>query len=350
MKQSNAHNGATTEAAVNDDEVSLPRIGGRECVPVRLLPIVTSWQPLSPDKIAELLGAGEKVGGRQWPISARAFRSDGHHIAVRRGRWADIGASLEELRGTLLKYGASSDEWEARSLEKLPAGVFVWRDELEAQYERTYGRREFLRSRPNARLLSEKHKAAQLRELLGAEDEASLVRLDRRVKAAVVELDGDGQLNFRVVLTKAEDDVVFEGFEPLTNRGVAAAVTSVATVTADPGEGQASMHGDSSAQEADRGAAPTPAPRKVKFGRPRQWHILTPLIDEAIRGCGGSTDINRVWPELCAMAERKPPPTPMIGRTSDGLVQYRKSASSEEPGEFTRENLRRYLNRRMGLE
>jgi hypothetical protein len=210
----------------------LPKIDGRECVPVRLIPFVNGWWPLSPDKIAEFLGAGEVInGGRQWRISSYARREDGSHHRVLPSRWADIADRLDTLYAEMSGDGRVSErseaEWERRSIELMPASVFVWRDELVAEYERLYGEHVFLRSRPGAGNVSDMEAEAQLQAFTKSaieeadradEGDEDLGRSWKQIPAGTKRVDGDGLLHFETEVPAGQRAFVFEGFE-YSNRG-----------------------------------------------------------------------------------------------------------------------------------
>ena len=206
----------SNEQRSDGPEIELPVVDGRQCVPIRLLPFLTNWQTLSPDRITEFLGAGEPLQGRRWRISAHCLRSDGTFNRVLPGVWANLteklGVLATELRQSEEFEGQNDDEWERRSVAVLPAASFVWRDELEAEYERTYRRHSYVRPRPGARQLSESEEAAELETLISSTDPAELARIQQRALDASMTLDGDGSLSFSPVMTNEERSLAFDGF------------------------------------------------------------------------------------------------------------------------------------------
>jgi len=123
-------------------------IGGREAIPVRAIPYITGWL-LSPDKVARQLSgdAGTTVnvlGG------LTAYRlSAGIAIQVKPKEWDSILASIYLLQHQLKTEfqsdesdNASPDfgyaEWRDKSPSKLPADVFVWKDEFEPAFYEAY--------------------------------------------------------------------------------------------------------------------------------------------------------------------------------------------------------------------
>ena len=204
-------------------EVVLPELDGRECVPVRLLPFLTNWRPLSPDRITELLGAGEPLRGLRWRISAYILRKDATRIRVLPAAWARLTEKLAVLAFDLRRSeefeGQNNDEWERRSVAMLPAACFVWRDELEAEYERTFRNHAFIRLGPGAKQLSEAESEAELAALTSSTDPAEIDGIQERALEATTCLEGDGSLHFAPLLTEAEHEMAFEGFGLATGSG-----------------------------------------------------------------------------------------------------------------------------------
>lgn len=156
--------------------MELPTVDGRECVPVRLLPFMTDWLPLSPDVVAKLF-SGRDSFGRAFTMSSFQLHTNGRYTALKQRSWDAIDNDLETL-ATDLKRREEFEfqlerEWRESSIKRLPAAVFVWKDELIAEYERIYTRRvKFLNTRP-----------------------------------------GDGELSFAPYVPPEQMQVVFEGFD-----------------------------------------------------------------------------------------------------------------------------------------
>lgn len=132
--------------------MELPTVDGRECVPVRLLPFMTDWLPLSPDVVAKLF-SGRDSFGRAFTMSSFQLHPNGRYTALKQRSWDAVDNDLETL-ATDLKRREEFEfqlerEWRESSINRLPAAVFVWKDELIAEYERIYTRRvKFLNTRP----------------------------------------------------------------------------------------------------------------------------------------------------------------------------------------------------------
>ena len=99
--------------------------------------------------------------------------------------------------------------------------MFVWRDELEADYARTFGRVKYISVRPGVVEPSEEEVAAELEDLIrlcrnpdtADEADAAFKRSMEKAERNTVCHPGDGQLNFTPLLSADEEKVAFEGFE-----------------------------------------------------------------------------------------------------------------------------------------
>lgn len=126
--------------------MKLPIIDGRECVPVRLLPFLTDWDPLTPDGVAQLFAG--RHPWHKWSLPLFRFQRDGTYGAVSARSWEDVAIDLEELEASLT--GQPHPIWRRRSVELLPTAEFVWKTDLEAEYARTYLNPVRFRAGPDA--------------------------------------------------------------------------------------------------------------------------------------------------------------------------------------------------------
>ena len=201
----------------------LPTIDGRECVPVRLLPFMTCWRPLSPDVVARLLSRRDEW--HQWSISSFNLSPNGQHDELQPRAWNTIDDDLTVLSRNLK---AQEDfefqkypQWRHDSLALLPAAVFVWRDELVAEYARSFGLQKYPSIRPGAVEISEEEAAAECESIIrlcsnpdtSAQADAAIEKGKQSVARDTVYLPGDGELSFTPLLSADEERVVFEGFE-----------------------------------------------------------------------------------------------------------------------------------------
>lgn len=97
-------------------------------MPVRLLPFLTNWRPLSPDVVARLLDWRDEW--RKWSISTFRLSRDGTVHELAPSAWDSIDDDLTILAQRLKRqenFEFKYPKWRRRSLKALPAGVFVWR-------------------------------------------------------------------------------------------------------------------------------------------------------------------------------------------------------------------------------
>jgi hypothetical protein len=197
--------------------MKLPTIDGRECVPVRLMPFLTCWQRLTPDDMAETFSWRHPFGKmRWWSKGTYQLLSDTTYSALRPRDWDDATDKLATLETTLCNQekldGELAAEWERRSVELLPAGVFVWRDELESEYARLFGENDFFVGRPGLPELSDESRERALNNAIETGDFDSLADTSM---ARLMTRPGDGELSFDPLLDVQSRRVIFEGFESL---------------------------------------------------------------------------------------------------------------------------------------
>lgn len=115
-------------------------IAGREAIPVRAIPHATR-RVVDPDTLCICLGH-EDVTRRLHDVSVYQMQPDGSSVPFPPTAWDAIYASLQDLSTNLnAKENCGSttrQDWRQQSPLKLPAGVFVWRDEFEPVYRRKW--------------------------------------------------------------------------------------------------------------------------------------------------------------------------------------------------------------------
>lgn len=202
--------------------MDLPTIDGRECVPVRLLPFMTAWRTLSPDVVARLFSRREEF--RTWSISTHNLRPDGKHHELLPNAWDQIDDDLTVLAHELNRQEdfqyQKYPEWRRRSVDRLPPSVFVWRDDLVAQYADTFGRQAYPNLRPGAGGCTEEEAEAEAERIIrlcsspdtSEEADAAIEKFMQSVERDTVYRLGDGALNFEPLLSAEEELVAFEGF------------------------------------------------------------------------------------------------------------------------------------------
>lgn len=108
-------------------------INGREAIPVRALAWMTDWS-FGALQVAEALtgGVGLPRNRREFETFQRlqAHHADSEYKAVRRRKWVDVVAALEELEDQHYP----QEQWRREATALMPSGVFVWRDEWEVAY------------------------------------------------------------------------------------------------------------------------------------------------------------------------------------------------------------------------
>ncbi len=132
-------------------------INGREAIPVRAIPYVTGWD-VSPDMVAQSL-ANSSDGWRLDRLTAYQYHANDSHTPILPKEWDGIEDRLRGLSASLDAKHSNRDiarpQWLKESVLILPAGVYVWRDELEKSWHR-FSERTIIRKgeRPNDGLLN----------------------------------------------------------------------------------------------------------------------------------------------------------------------------------------------------
>ena len=116
-------------------------IEGHEAIPVRAIPLLTDWETMDSGVIADAL-AWDKAYKEF--LGLQAFHIDDSLHPIKARWWKNLVCQQMKALNESIKAVEVSDEtglqeWRYRSLEILPAGVFVWKDEFEPLYERRYG-------------------------------------------------------------------------------------------------------------------------------------------------------------------------------------------------------------------
>ncbi len=124
-------------------------IDGREAIPVRAIPLLTSWEVMSPDSVARALAGAEFPVGFDGLCAHRVAGSLAKQI--RALTWKNftvrkLNAISDEIKAEQVTHEAGYQKWRKQSLVALPAGVFVWKDEYVPLYEGRYGAETLARS------------------------------------------------------------------------------------------------------------------------------------------------------------------------------------------------------------
>lgn len=124
------------------------RVGGRPVLPVRAIPFLTGWV-LSPDELASQLA---RLHG---PPFDRLRNTDAYHLVagkpvrVRAREWRQVVADLEALERQTRASNPTEQPgddpvgyatWLRQAVSRLPAGVFIYRDEFERDFAEDWNR------------------------------------------------------------------------------------------------------------------------------------------------------------------------------------------------------------------
>jgi len=134
-------------------------IDGREAIPARAIPFVTGWM-VSPDVVAKIFSKTDHWATRLEGISAYYLSVNGKYSPVLPKEWDGILADLQILSDKLASTETIEQEnypaWRQQSILLLPASCFVWRNEFEEAFRRSYSPTRFtlLDERPGDRELN----------------------------------------------------------------------------------------------------------------------------------------------------------------------------------------------------
>lgn len=116
-------------------------IDGREAIPVRAIPFVAGWM-LSPDVVAMTFAKTDHWITRLEGVTAYYLSVSGKYSPMLAKEWDGIEADLEILSDKLKATEEFEQEnypvWRQQSILRLPASCFVWRDEFEDAFRRSY--------------------------------------------------------------------------------------------------------------------------------------------------------------------------------------------------------------------
>ena len=166
-------------------------IEGREAIPVRAIPFLTAWEKMIPDDVANALAWGKSY--RKFK-KLRAFHIENVQRDIPAIWWEnntclELNAQFYSIKAANAAYDHNSQDWRRKSLEVLPSGVFVWKDEFEPGYFFQYG--------PEGEIMCD---STELSGLMPEDEQERRVALD-----------------FDPFIPDAEiRRVVMEGFEPKT--------------------------------------------------------------------------------------------------------------------------------------
>lgn len=117
------------------------QIKGRDAIPVRAIPLLTYWQTMTHDALAQALAGDEHYFRFE---NMRAYRFDDGRV-LPAGYWTNnvvrpLRASSDTIKVREISHEAGLQEFRTESLQKLPVGVYVWRDEFTEAHQRHYSK------------------------------------------------------------------------------------------------------------------------------------------------------------------------------------------------------------------
>ncbi len=369
-------------------------INGRQALPVRAIPLLTDWQVLYPDQLAQIL-AGDSD---HWPsfdgLTAYRLHSDGSTELIPPRWWAswvvrELKATSDGITAKQTSHETGYQQWRGESLAQLPGGVFLWRDEFEAAHANEYGPKG-IRARSNPKGFDPSSHALEFNPQHGPGDDwRNLVmegfeqltapsasrNLEQLwfVRAFYGAGDNDAHWSGLRNLLPKEAAALLCGRDPLVNRGCDAQCVALLTrrltdynkihparrswrewhsvakeIEADYEKGFDDFfaeQGQTTNTSATGGIAQLQTPAPVVAESPSgvihstkaRRNTLTPVIELAQSQCRNPQDTAEVWAALLVLAELKHPP--LRGATEDG-VQYLKRG---EVAFLTRDALRKRL-------
>ncbi len=118
------------------------QVKGRDAIPVRAIPFLTSWQLFTPDVLAKVLAQDDEVTAAHGMRELTAYRVEGGNVDPISAIWwrnfacRELKLLSDTISASQSSHDAGYQQWRWQSVVKLPAGVFVWRDEFVQGYER----------------------------------------------------------------------------------------------------------------------------------------------------------------------------------------------------------------------
>jgi hypothetical protein len=186
-------------------------IQGREAIPVRAIPLLTDWNFMSPDVVAEVLagngGSSVFVFDEPQMGQMRSHRLDNGNVVEVKARWWKSW-STRELRALSVRISTCEpiheigyQKWRDESLSVLPPGVFVWKEE----FERLHAHNWRVKSNALNRPITDDEEGEKI-----AQPDPELAVFVREQRGR---LDAWSYLDFSPLMNPYIQSVVMEGFE-----------------------------------------------------------------------------------------------------------------------------------------
>lgn len=275
-------------------------IQGREAIPVRAIPLLTNWRFMSPDIVAHVLGG---TGGSNVSVfgDLQAHALVGGRLKTVPKDWW-VQNPLLELNALSKKIKAAEqiDEvgysaWKKQSLNELPAGMFVWKDDYQVLHDKNWNDRYSIAycalKNWNGEQSDEDVESQMPRDL--QRDLVDETPLQRQLRESLEVLKRWREPDYSPFMSEDQQYLVMAGFEHLLS-GTAPALDIATLAVTGP-------------------IKPQCIPRSE---RP---DLLSPLIESAQREAQDPFNANEIWPKLCDKAEKKI--RPFVG-SSDGELKW----------------------------
>lgn len=118
-------------------------IDGKDAIPVRAIPYLTNFETISLDAIAMVFAKDKFFDAYREMV---AYIKEGASVRVIEATWWENVAcrqfkALSDLIGAEgITHETGLQEWRIKSLDVIPAGTFVWKDEFVLLHDQMYGR------------------------------------------------------------------------------------------------------------------------------------------------------------------------------------------------------------------
>lgn len=116
-------------------------VNGSDAIPIRAIPFITGWT-ISPDVVATALAHTDHWITRLEGVVGYHLMTDGEYAPMLPKEWDGVEAGLSALSDKL-KAGETVEnesypQWRHDSIHRLPAGCFVWKEDFETAFYRSY--------------------------------------------------------------------------------------------------------------------------------------------------------------------------------------------------------------------
>lgn len=128
------------------------QVDGRDAVPIRAIPFLTDWRELTPGVLVHLL-AGDEDLFAPFQLAAWRVEEGGRVVEITSRFWIEkmreAAALGEEVSAAHIGVESQRQRWRRDVLRVLPAGTFVWREDLDRFVERMVSAKSLLGAKPS---------------------------------------------------------------------------------------------------------------------------------------------------------------------------------------------------------